>query len=70
MKLKNPFKKEYIDLRTNTWRSNYLIGLKIIKRPWKKSILIISLLISLFSLIIPDLGLMSILGIKFLGKYG
>jgi len=45
--------KKYIDLTNNEWKNNYLIGKKIITRPWNKKILGLCLAIIGISLITP-----------------
>lgn len=63
-------KREYLDFTDDSWKSNTYVGYRIVTRAYRKSIVALFLVLCGISLIIPDLGLSAILGLKVLGRYG
>lgn len=65
--------KKYIDLTNNGWKENYLIGKKIVKRPYKRIPLALSILIfvsGVIPCIVWNFATSGSTAIKFLGKFG
>jgi len=72
-KIMNKFRKkeEYIDFTNNSWKTNYLIGLPMVLRPYKKPILALSAIIFCISLLTPFTNLFLIpLSMGVLKKWG
>jgi len=63
-------KNKYIDFTKEEWKTDSLIGLQITSRPYKRAILSIFLILASISLIIPDMGLGLMSGIKVLRRFG
>ena len=64
-------KNKYIDFRNNEWQQNYLVGQKIVRRPWKRIPLIIAGAIFLTGLLpIMNFIFSTILANKFLVRFG
>ena len=77
MKIKKPKlfnrTKNYLDLTNNNWKNNSkwnYLGYVITKRPYRKKILALSLVLMACSAIFPDLGIGLIGGVKILNKWG
>lgn len=65
--------KNYLNLTDKNWRLNTdlkYLGYKIIKRPYHRKILALSLVLMVCSVIFPDFGIGVLGGIKILQKWG
>lgn len=71
---KIPFKrkqKDYVDFTDNSWKNNYLIGRKIITRPYKFYALVIAAVLMIVTTVIPGPNILGFWLIpKFLGRFG
>jgi len=73
-KMKIIKKKRYeIDFTNNNWKSNYLIGNKIVTRPYKRVPLVLAILIFISGIvpcIVWNFATSGATAIKFLGRFG
>lgn len=67
-KIKNT---KYVDFTNEDWKEDFMIGMKLITRPYRKPILAAALALIIVSIIAPlDFGLGAYSGYKLLGRFG
>lgn len=63
--------KRYIDFTNNEWKNNYLIGLKIVTRPWKRAGLAMAATFLFLTTLIPGPNILGLMLVpKILGRFG